>query len=245
MSLSGFCAVVNTYEVQVETLNGTSFCITLDGGDNSVAIVKSEIEKIHGTAQHLQELFITSTGASTPDDATAADKTMPLTLDYRIAHPCKITMIINTETTWLWDAASPLVTSLVGPWHKMYVLQGTKATRDSGPDEEEYEEVDFNNCFTMTPHMESESGKHAISFRLTGMEGYPLFGVVSDAATIDTDCSDPDSAVGWFMSSEDGTLIGNGEAWSAGANLRTGRVEESHIVTLQVCCFCFVNLSFH
>lgn len=136
-------------------------------------------------------------------------------------------------SAWAWDISSPLVTSLVGPWQNMFAVNGTVATRDAGPDEEDYEEADFNNCLCTAPAMEHGTGKYAISFRKVGDEAFPLFGVCSDGAPCDTLCSDSDSEVIWLMATQDGALIGNGE-FGVLEDAFNGGIEDGQILTMQV-----------
>lgn len=92
--------MVETYEVEVDTLSGASITITLDSGENSVAILKSEIEKIYGTSQHLQELFVTGNHLDVSADSRT-DETKHGALDFGdvIDQPCTVVMCIKTETS--------------------------------------------------------------------------------------------------------------------------------------------------
>ena len=82
--------------------------------------------------------------------------------------------------------------------------------------------------------MGAGTGKHPILMKLAegsadDMDTY--CGVVRDGAPCNEDpCPDPESTLGWFMDSEDGTLWGNGK----GADDRAARIRSGQVLSMQV-----------
>ena len=81
--------------------------------------------------------------------------------------------------------------------------------------------------------MGAGTGKHTISMKLAKGSGdymYILCGVVRDGAPCNEDHASRDSTVGWFMSSNCGSLCGNGKEYDDQA----GMIETGQVLTMQV-----------
>ena len=58
LEVRGDIQVVDTYSVKVQSLAGDAFNVKLDTSRNSVAVLKTEIEKAEGTKELCQQLFV-------------------------------------------------------------------------------------------------------------------------------------------------------------------------------------------
>jgi hypothetical protein len=105
LKLTGEVTEVDLFQIQVQTLNGATFPVTMQRGENKVSVLKAEIERAEGTSRHRQELFLVQ------EEVTPSDKTVfPLKNSDLISGACTVALCAHAPSQWEWDSSSFLIT---------------------------------------------------------------------------------------------------------------------------------------
>jgi hypothetical protein len=81
----GDAKLVDTITVEVQTLSGEGFDVTLDAEENSVRVLKSKIETREGISTAHQELFVVKSSVPALQDSDV------------ITGNCKVTLCVNPQ----------------------------------------------------------------------------------------------------------------------------------------------------
>ena len=203
-------------EVTVQTMTGASFGVMLEeggGSNSSVRALKAEIKEAEGASRHRQELLMLV------EDAEEGSEE-PLSDDFEIESACTVALCVKTEEEW--DATSELVKD------KVFELTGENSIATKIDQDKNYD-----NCMVVGRVMEAGTGKHTISMKLA--QGSAILmdiycGVVIDGAPCNTNHTEQESTLGWFMETEFGCLEGHQAKFGFGA----GEIKPGQVLTMQV-----------
>jgi len=90
LKLKGDIVEVELFEVQVRSMGGSEFSVTIDGTDNKTQDLKRAIQDQEGTAVMSQQLFLLSKSGEKED----ASET-PLKNEEVIHGPCSVALLVN------------------------------------------------------------------------------------------------------------------------------------------------------
>jgi hypothetical protein len=162
--------------VDVSTLNGERFIVTVDEAQNRVADLKSIIEDQEGISVCRQQLFVLD-GTSNEDSSGT-----PLRDSDTLEQSCSVVLYIMA-TTFKWDDASPLITRegmfTAGCGHDGNVIRSVKNGIGN------YSmDADYKNCLMLTPTMHG-TGTYTVSLELIRISYSTSFGLVTSTTRYD------------------------------------------------------------
>ena len=90
---------VEIIPVEVQTLAGSSFTVSLDSDENQVSALKAKIQNQEGTSIHRQELLMLKYGKTEFTDSESAESaTVSLADSAQISQSCSVMLCVKIES---------------------------------------------------------------------------------------------------------------------------------------------------
>jgi hypothetical protein len=201
---NGFVRRVRTIVVAVHPLGGANFSITLDAALPTVGEAKSEIARVQGTKDHLQELYKLAMRAD--GRAVREDDAEPEPLEDEkqvLTHGEILTMAVKEDALGQWHTfpAGYVTVSEVGAvatGKYNTVAMTRRRTQNWKPEDA-----------LVTSGIELTEGRHY--WEVESLSGWMYVGVTRPNLDPAGDYTSRDCTDGWFMSTANGSLYGNGK----------------------------------